>query len=273
MPAPTKFLWLELTSKCQLACPHCYAGSGPSGDHGTQTVDDWERLLNDAAGMGVENVQFIGGEPTLYPELTRLIRKALGLGLRVEVFTNLVHVTAEHWAAFELPGVSLASSFYSDDPEQHQQATGRATFARTKDNIAEAVRREIPIRIGIIGVHADQRIEEARQLLVSMGVREIDTDEARDLGRGTKPNAEDLCGHCGQGAAAILPNGTVTPCPMSRWVGVGNVNDPGGLAVLVGEPMRTAVAELVPCQGNRDDSAGDPPCSPNWAVHFGRITG
>lgn len=26
------FLWLETTGKCQLACEHCYADSGPTGN-------------------------------------------------------------------------------------------------------------------------------------------------------------------------------------------------------------------------------------------------
>lgn len=42
-------------------------------------------------------VQFIGGEPTLHPGLTSLVDHALGAGLLVEVFTNLVHVTDPLW--------------------------------------------------------------------------------------------------------------------------------------------------------------------------------
>ena len=34
------FMWLELTGKCQLACGHCYADSGPAGTHGTMTAAD-----------------------------------------------------------------------------------------------------------------------------------------------------------------------------------------------------------------------------------------
>lgn len=32
--APLRFLWLEITGRCQLACAHCYADSGPTGTHG-----------------------------------------------------------------------------------------------------------------------------------------------------------------------------------------------------------------------------------------------
>lgn len=39
-------LWLDITRKCQLGCVHCYNHSGPSGDHGTMTRDDWARVLD-----------------------------------------------------------------------------------------------------------------------------------------------------------------------------------------------------------------------------------
>lgn len=58
------------------------------------TENNWERVITEAAGLGAGQVTFIGGEPTLYPDLPRLVRAALGLGLGVEVYSNLVRVTA-----------------------------------------------------------------------------------------------------------------------------------------------------------------------------------
>lgn len=42
--SPVTFLALELTGRCQLACQHCYAESGPTGSHGTMTGDYWCNL-------------------------------------------------------------------------------------------------------------------------------------------------------------------------------------------------------------------------------------
>jgi MoaA/NifB/PqqE/SkfB family radical SAM enzyme len=130
---PVTFLALELTGRCQLRCAHCFAESGPAGTDGSMTTRDWERVIDDAAGMGVRAVQFIGGEPTLHPDLCVLVGHAVAAGLRVEVFSNLVHVTPRQWAALSLPGVSLATSWYTDDSAVHAQITGRAgTHARTR---------------------------------------------------------------------------------------------------------------------------------------------
>jgi MoaA/NifB/PqqE/SkfB family radical SAM enzyme len=53
-PMPSlDFLWLEITGRCQLACEHCYASSGPSGTHGTMATADWKRTIDQAVDLGV----------------------------------------------------------------------------------------------------------------------------------------------------------------------------------------------------------------------------
>lgn len=87
------------------------------------TVDDWSGVIDQAAELGTEWVQFIGGEPTLYRSLPDLVNRALGRGLRVEVFTNLVHVSPLMWTVFERSGVRLATSYYTDDAAEHESVT------------------------------------------------------------------------------------------------------------------------------------------------------
>ncbi|MCO6007158.1 radical SAM protein [Actinoallomurus purpureus] len=106
-------MWLEITGQCQLQCTHCYAESGPDGTHGTMTTPDWRRVLEEAARIGVQLVQFIGGEPTLHPALPELVGHGLARGLEIEIFTNLVHVSPELWKTFTRPGVRLATSWYA----------------------------------------------------------------------------------------------------------------------------------------------------------------
>ncbi|MDP4510029.1 radical SAM protein [Nonomuraea turcica] len=144
------FIWLEITGKCQLACTHCYAHSGPTGTHGSMSYDDWTRAIDQAAALGVSMVQFIGGEPTLHAGLPGLVAHALSADIEVEVYSNLVHVTPALWEMFARSGVRLATSYYTDDPGQHQQITGRKTLHRTRANIAQAVAMGIPVQVGLI---------------------------------------------------------------------------------------------------------------------------
>jgi MoaA/NifB/PqqE/SkfB family radical SAM enzyme len=111
------------------------------------TIEAWRKVIAAAVGLGITSVQFIGGEPTLHPGFTRLLEHAIDVGLRVEVFSNLVRVDRESWSLYGHPSVSLATSYYSDLAAEHETVTGRrGSHARTRANIAEAVRRQIPIR-------------------------------------------------------------------------------------------------------------------------------
>jgi MoaA/NifB/PqqE/SkfB family radical SAM enzyme len=259
---PLRMIWVELTSECQLSCVHCYAGSGPGLGHGTMTAGDWERVMGEAAGLGAGQVVVIGGEPTLFPGLARVVRAALALGLAVEVYSNLVRVTPVMWELFGLPGVSLAVSWYTAERAEHAVITGgRDTWRQTRANIAEAVRRGVPLRAGVVGgIVGGQRVEEAERELLALGVGSIGRDELRQFGRGTVADPSQACGHCGRGILAVLPDGSVTPCPLTRWLRAGNVGD-APLGEIAGEPL-AAVARVLRGPAGACNPDCQPACPP-----------
>src|SRR5712691_3636805 len=265
-----RFLWLEITGKCQLACEHCYADSGPKGTNGVMTVEDWQRVIDEATTLGVERVQFIGGEPTLHPGLADLISYALGIGIGVEVFSNLVHVTPALWEAFQQPGVSLATSYYSPNADEHNAITRRRSHDKTLANIREALRRGITLRVGVIGMREGQQVGGAVTELRDLGVADVGVDYLRQVGRGVRdnnPSTAQLCGACGQGNAAVSPTGVLWPCIMSRWMGMGNVRETslahildGSEAAAVNEELRRAFAAR--CESNRHSRSCNPDRNP-----------
>ncbi|MEU7167334.1 radical SAM protein [Streptomyces morookaense] len=242
----TQFLWLDLTRKCQLACTHCYNASGPDGAHGTMTREDWTSLLDQAVGCGVSAVQFIGGEPTMHPDFAQLVDHAVTVGLRVEVYSNLVHVSPSHWPLFQREGVSLATSYYSNEAGEHDEVTRRPSHARTRANIVKAIELGVPIRVGIVG-DTERIIAAAKADLESIGVSQIGIDRIREFGRaacGQNPDGANLCGGCGDGRASIDPSGTVSPCVFSTWMGVGNVREDSLTSILNGPALSDAVDSL-----------------------------
>lgn len=269
----TDLLWLDLTRKCQLACTHCYNASGTEGTHGTMTRMDWLRVLDQAADAGVRRVQLIGGEPTLHPDALALVDHALALGLETEVYSNLVHLTPTWWAGLQRRGARLATSYYSDDPEQHAVITGRRTHALTLRNIVKALEYKVPLRVGVVHVLEGQRIAQAWRQLEALGVTRISLDHARPFGRaadGKQPNCSELCGRCGTGRAAIAPDGTVSPCIMSGWLPAGNVRKTSLGTVLGGSVMlghirkiRSVVELREGCDPDDRGGSCDPGCEPN----------
>ncbi|MEA5360377.1 radical SAM protein [Amycolatopsis sp., V23-08] len=260
---PIDLVWLEITGKCQLMCVHCYAESTPTTPHGPMSRDDWIRVIDEAAALGVAKVQFIGGEPTLRPELPDLIGHATASGLRVEVTSNLVRLSARMWAAAALPGVELGTSYYSDDPAEHDEIVGRrGSHARTTATIKTALAQDISVNVGVIDVRAGQRVAAAQETLRDLGVTRIAVDRMRHFGRGASgrgPAVGELCGRCAKGVAAVLPDGSVTPCPMSRWLSFGNVRETS-LATLIrgaeARRIRASIAEKTTWTGNCASGSG-----------------
>jgi MoaA/NifB/PqqE/SkfB family radical SAM enzyme len=267
------FVWLEITGRCQLACEHCYAESGPLGTHGVMTFEDWTRVIDQCAELGVSDVQFIGGEPTLHPRLVDLVDHALGRALAVEVFSNLVRVTPAMWEVFSRPGVSLATSYYSDEPGEHDAiTTRRGSHERTRANIAEAARRAIPLRAGVIDLREGQRVDGALGQLARLGVTSTGVDRLRQVGRGERDagaSVEQLCGKCAAGVLAISPDGTVWPCVFTRWLPVGNVRRNGLAQILDGSDVadvRTMLNQYFNDPGCRCEDEPDDPtlaCNPD----------
>ena len=248
-------LWLEITGKCNLECVHCYADSGPLGNHGTMTAGDWSGVIDDARKLGA-SVQLIGGEPTKHPQFSEILGHAIEAGIGVEVYSNLVTISAGMWELFRAPNVSLAFSYYSKDSGPHNALTRRNSHASTRSNAAKAVELGIPIRAGIIdtgGGHADG----ARADLADLGITTVRVDRIRGVGRAGGNDVSELCGRCGRGVAAVGPDGDVWPCVMSRWLSVGNVRMSPLPEILAGRAMARTVA-TIPLTGQ----SCDPECSP-----------
>lgn len=267
------FAWLEVTGLCNEFCDHCYADSSPKGTHGTMTVRDWKRTIGQLADMGTRDVQFIGGEPTLYPHVNELIRYAHNVGLSVEVFSNMTHIRQELWETFTDCGVKLATSYYSDSPEDHDGVTKlRGSHRRTRANIEKALSLNIPLRGGVVAVQQGQRVQEAARDLTSLGVEQVGGDRTRAFGRGSRgaaPAIADLCGHCAHEKCAIGPNGDVWPCVLGRFLTIGNVRETPIAEIWSGDRMGEVLADIGAVHGDGVQSCTPPqflpmcgPCSP-----------
>ncbi|MEU4947744.1 radical SAM/SPASM domain-containing protein [Streptomyces lavendulae] len=260
---PLGFVWLEITGKCQEFCVTCYADSSPQGTHGTMSVKDWHKVIRQLALMGVRDVQFIGGEPTLYPRLEELIAHAYARGLGIEVFSNLVHIRATLWKAFERYGVKLATSYYSDVSAEHDAVTQlKGSHKKTRANIQKAIDLGMPIRGGVITVNQGQRVIQAAKDLAELGVDHVGGDKTRAFGRasqGAAPKIADLCGHCALGQCAIGPSGDVWPCVLGRFISLGNVREQS-LATIWNSQRKTDVrAEIAAEHGLTPVQSCTPP--------------
>lgn len=74
---------VEITDRCNLTCPTCYAGSSPSyGRH--RTLDEVKKMLDAVVTNEREPdvIQISGGEPTLHPQLFEILDYAKSLPVK-----------------------------------------------------------------------------------------------------------------------------------------------------------------------------------------------
>ncbi len=81
-------IFFHILTACNLSCRHCYINTS---QHGTETLsretmEAWLELFADKTKKS--NVIFLGGEPTMHPDLAFAISKAKSLGMAVTVDSN-----------------------------------------------------------------------------------------------------------------------------------------------------------------------------------------
>lgn len=140
---------LEVTHRCNLRCPVCFAAAGSAlPDPDLPSIEAWYRKLLDAGGPF--NVQLSGGEPTVRDDLPEII--ALGRSLGFPFFqlnTNGVRLARDPAYARRLKEAGLGCVFLQFDGTDdaiHRRLRG-APLAETK---AAAIARCAEERLGVI---------------------------------------------------------------------------------------------------------------------------
>ncbi len=77
---------LALTYRCNNHCLHCY--NEASRAQNEYTTEQWLAVLDKVWKLGIPHVVFTGGEPTLMPDLPKLVARAESLGLITGLNTN-----------------------------------------------------------------------------------------------------------------------------------------------------------------------------------------
>jgi hypothetical protein len=154
---------LEVTSRCDLGCPVCFAGSGADGaaDPGLDEIDAWFDNLRSAAPDCC--VQLSGGEPAVRDDLAQIVAAGRRKGIRfLQLNTNGLRLAREPGLAAALAEAGLDVVFLQFDgasEEPYRTLRGRALL----DVKVAAVQACVAAGLGVVlvptvvdGVNLDQ---------------------------------------------------------------------------------------------------------------------
>ncbi len=122
-------LLAEVTYRCPLHCPYCSNPTQyPNGEE--LTTEEWRRVIDEAAGLGVLQAGFSGGEPLLRRDLAELIAHARAAGLYTNLITSGVGLDAKRAAELCAAGLdSVQLSFQADTAELGDAIAGTRAHA------------------------------------------------------------------------------------------------------------------------------------------------
>jgi MoaA/NifB/PqqE/SkfB family radical SAM enzyme len=174
-------LWVQVTgTQCNLSCVHCINASGPA-DPWLAPLDGatTRRWIVEAAGLGVKEIYFTGGEPFLHPEIVPLLAFALERA-PTTVLTNgtlIGETMADRLAALAAGArysLEIRVSLDDPDPDRNDAIRGPGAFRRALSAIRRLDERGLlPILTATeteAAAPGEDRYARLRALLLQAGV-------------------------------------------------------------------------------------------------------
>ena len=169
---------LFVTSRCNLNCPICFTDANDTRHVRELSLEQIERLLDEVRGQG-KLVRLSGGEPTLRPDLPRIVELIERSGNASGLFTNGLRL--EHPALLrELHRRGLRWVVMWIDSLEHEEVNetirGRPLLA-VKRRALESIRRSgVPFvlyHVKVRGVNDDDTVDVWRYALDNRFVRAL----------------------------------------------------------------------------------------------------
>lgn len=175
VPQPYGLL-AELTHQCPLHCVYCSNPVALQGRENEIGTDEWLRVINEAAALGVVQIHFSGGEPLLRGDLETLVAEAR----RSDLYTNLItsglgftEARADSLVAAGLNSVQL--SIQGDAAESTDLVAASKRFDK-KYSAARVIRESgLPLNMNVVLHRLNlSRLDSIIDLCVSWGAERLE---------------------------------------------------------------------------------------------------
>ncbi len=150
IPRPLALL-AELTYRCPLKCPYC---SNPLElQRYRQELDTatWQRVLGEAAALGVVQVHFSGGEPLVRQDLPELVKCARQLDLYTHLSTGGTladEAALERLQAAGLDAVQI--SLLDARADENDWLAGRTSFDKKRRAVLATKKLQFPVTLNVV---------------------------------------------------------------------------------------------------------------------------
>ncbi|MCP4829930.1 MAG: radical SAM protein, partial [Proteobacteria bacterium] len=184
-------LAINLTRRCNLACPHCYldADTLNTSSKGELTTDEVCNLLDQVVAMGHSTmIVLTGGEPLVRSDLEQIIQYGSDRDLPIVVGTNGVMLNRKRVESLKVAGVSgLGISLDSLNAERHDRFRGLpGAWHKTMAGIDHCRRQQLDFQLHFtVTAENVHELSEVAQFAANSGARVLNVFFVICTGRGT----------------------------------------------------------------------------------------
>lgn len=182
---PPVGLLAELTHRCPLQCPYCSNPVELETARGELATDEWARVFEQAAAIGVLQLHLSGGEPTLRADLPDIVRDARAAGLYTNLITAGVLLDAERLDRLALAGLDhVQLSLQGTDPSIAERIGGYRGGHAKKLAAAALVREaDLPLTVNAV-VHRQNldQLDAMIALAVELGAERLEVAHVQYYG-------------------------------------------------------------------------------------------
>lgn len=168
-------LTVELTNICNLHCSYCLRDEDAlyHSPANFLPIDLFARLAKDARDqMGIEQVMFTGGEPTLHPDFEKIVSVVAELNLKCSFVTNGWHFDRVWPIVLKNREALTHVSFSLDGPtrETHDRWRGEGSFVRVVRAFSRCWANQFPFNVKV-GIRRDTlpQLEQIALFAARMG--------------------------------------------------------------------------------------------------------
>jgi pyrroloquinoline quinone biosynthesis protein E len=127
-PAPLNLI-AELTYRCPLQCPYCSNPIDLRAHRESLSAEDWGRVFDEAAALGVVHVGLTGGEPSTRRDLEEIVAHAVAADLYPHLVTAGLPLDPKRLEELARLGLrSVQVSIQDAEPDSSDRIAGTRSF-------------------------------------------------------------------------------------------------------------------------------------------------
>lgn len=155
---------------CNQKCLHCYAANQPLSAVPEMDTDQWLAVIEKCRSIGIPQLTFTGGEPTLRQDLVKLVQAAQWFVTRLN--TNgrmLTSALCKDLRAASLDAVQI--TFYSADEAVHNELVGVDGYTDTVNGIKNALAAGLNVSLNTPLCSLNKDYRATVEFAHSLGIR------------------------------------------------------------------------------------------------------